>query len=446
MSTDQRLDRLTDLIAAARKLGADAADAIFVESASLGVSYRMGRLEDVERSESLDIGLRVFWGKRQAVSSTTDLRAPSLKALAERVVEMARTAPEDPYCGLADPARLARDFPALDLEDPADPGAEVLKARAAAAEGAALAVPGITNSEGASASWGRSAVALATSEGFAGTYGGTSHSVSVSVLAGEGTGMERDDDFLSARHGSDLGDPAAAGREAAARALKRLNPRKAETCAVPIIYDPRVSMSLVGHFAGAINGASIARGVSFLKDAMGKQVFARGIEIVDDPHRVRGLRSKPFDGEGVANGRRALAHDGLLTTWIMDSASARQLGLATTGHAARGTGGPPSPATTNLYMQAGTPTPAELMADIKQGFYVTELIGMGVNGVTGDYSRGASGFWIENGEITYAVSEVTIAGHLLPMFKSLVAASDLEFRYGVNAPTLRIEGLTLGGR
>ena len=386
MSTDRRLDRLTDLIAAARKLGADAADAIFVESASLGVSYRMGKLEDVERSESLDIGLRVFVGKRQAVSSTTDLRAPSLKALAERVVGMARTAPEDPYCGLADPARLARSFPALDLEDPIDPGAEVLKARAAAAEGAALAVPGITNSEGASASWGRSAVALATSEGFAGSYGGTSHSVSVSVLAGEGTGMERDDDFLSSRHGGDLGDPASAGREAAARALKRLNPRKAETCAVPIVYDPRVSMSLVGHFAGAINGASIARG-----------------------------------------------------------ASARQLGLATTGHAARGTGGPPSPAVTNLYMQAGTLTPAALMADIKQGFYVTELIGMGVNGVTGDYSRGASGFWIENGQIAYPVNEITIAGNLKDMFLHLTAANDLTFRYGTNAPTVRVEGMTIAG-
>ena len=214
---------------------------------------------------------------------------------------------------------------------------------------------------------------------------------------------------------------------------------------MPIVYDPRVSMSLVGHFAGAINGASIARGVSFLKDAMGKQVFARGIEIVDDPHRVRGLRSKPFDGEGVANGRRALAQDGLLTTWIMDSASARQLGLATTGHAARGTGGPPSPAATNLYMQAGTPTPAELMADIKQGFYVTELIGMGVNGVTGDYSRGASGFWIENGAIAYPVNEITIAGNLKDMFLHLTPANDLTFRYGTNAPTLRVEGMTIAG-
>lgn len=439
------LDRLDDLIKQAKALGADAADAIFVESASLGVSFRMGKLEDVERSESLDVGLRVFVGKRQAVSSSTDLRPASLKALAERVVGMAKTAPEDPWCGLADPALLARELPALDLEDKADPGAALLRARAEAAEGAALAVPGITNSEGAGASWGRTRVALATSTGFAGDYAGTSHSVSVSVLAGEGTGMERDDDFLSARHGSDLGDPAAAGRHAAEKALKRLNPRKAETQAVPIVYDPQVASSLIGHFAGAINGSSISRGVSFLKDRMGERIFAPGINIVDDPHILRGLRSKPFDGEGVRNARRVFAEDGVLTSWVLDSASGRQLGLATTGHAARGTGGPPSPATTNLYMAAGTLSPAELMADIKQGFYVTELIGMGVNGVTGDYSRGASGFWIENGEIVYPVNEITIAGNLKDMFLHITPANDLVFKYGTNAPTLRVEGMTIAG-
>lgn len=443
--TDTPLNQLADLIKQAKALGADGADAIYVESASLGISYRMAKLEDVERSESLDVGLRVFVGKRQAVSSSTNLKPSSLKALAERVVQMAKEAPEDRYCGLADRALLAKELPALDLEDPNDPGAALLKERAAAAEAAALAVPGVTNSEGAGASWGRSAVALATSDGFTGTYSGSSHSVSVSVLAGEGTGMERDDDFVSARHGSDLGDPESVGRSAAARALKRLNPRKAQTAAVPVVYDPRVSMSLIGHFAGAINGASIARGVSFLKDRMGSQVFAKGVTIVDDPHIVRGLRSKPFDGEGVANKRRVFADDGVLTSWIMDCASARQLGLTTTGHAARGTGGPPSPSTTNFYMQAGAMSPAELIADIKQGFYVTELIGMGVNGVTGDYSRGAAGFWIENGEIVHPVNEVTIAGNLKDMLAHLTPANDLVFRYGTNAPTVRIEGMTLAG-
>jgi PmbA protein len=445
MKNGEALDRLNDLIAEARRLGADAADAIYVESASLGISYRMKKLEDVERSESLDVGLRAFVGRRQAISSTTDLRPASLKALAERVVGMAKTAPEDKYCGLADRAMLATQFPALDLEDAGEPGAERLKVLAAAAEGAALAVEGVTNSEGASASWGRSGVALATSDGFAGAYGGTSQSVSVSVLAGEGTNMERDYEFTSARHASDLGDAEAVGRKAAELALRRLNPRKAKTAAVPIIYDPRVSTSLLGHFAGAINGASIARGVSFLKDRMGEAVFAAGIRVIDDPHIVRGLRSKPFDGEGVANAKRALVEDGRLTTWMLDSTAGRQLGLASTGHAARGTGGPPSPAATNLYMEAGTLTPAELMADIKQGFYVTELIGMGVNGVTGDYSRGASGFWIENGEIAYPVNEITIAGNLRDMLARLTPANDLVFRYGTNVPTVRIEGMTIAG-
>ncbi len=445
MKDQSPLDRLEDLIKQAKALGADAADAIFVESASLGVSFRLGKLEDVERSESLDVGLRVFVGKRQAVSSSTDLRAASLQALAERVVGMAKTAPEDPYCGLADPHLLARAFPALDLEDRQDPGAALLRARAEAAEGAALATPGITNSEGAGASWGRTRVALATSAGFAGTYAGTSHSVSVSVLAGEGAGMERDDDFLSARHGEDLGDPADAGREAARKALLRLNPRRAETQAVPIVYHPQVASSLVGHFAGAINGGAISRGVSFLKDRMGERVFATGINIIDDPHIVRGLRSKPFDGEGVRNARRVFADDGVLTSWVLDSASGRQLKLATTGHAARGTGGPPSPSTTNLYMAPGALSPEELIADIKQGFFVTELIGMGVNGVTGDYSRGASGFWIENGQIAYPVNEITIAGNLKDMFLHLTAANDLVFKYGTNAPTLRVEGMTIAG-
>jgi len=445
MSDMSPLDRLDDLIKQAKALGAEAADAIYVESASLGVSFRMGKLEDVERSESLDVGLRVFVGKRQAVSSSTDLRASSLQALAERVVGMAKTAPEDPYCGLADSSLLARDLPSLDLEDKQDPDAAVLRARAEAAEGAALAVAGITNSEGAGASWGRTRVALATSSGFAGEYAGTSHSVSVSVLAGEGTGMERDDDFLSARHGSDLGDPATAGREAAMKALKRLNPRKADTQAVPIVYHPQVASSLVGHFAGGINGSSISRGVSFLKDKMGARIFAEGIDIIDDPHIVRGFRSKPFDGEGVRNAKRVFAEDGVLTSWVLDSTSGRQLNLATTGHAARGTGGPPSPSTTNLYMAAGTLSPEDLIADIRQGFFVTELIGMGVNGVTGDYSRGASGFWIENGEIAYPVNEITIAGNLKDMFLHLTPANDLVFKYGTNAPTLRVEGMTIAG-
>jgi PmbA protein len=288
-------------------------------------------------------------------------------------------------------------------------------------------------------------VALVTSGGFAGSYATTNISVSVSVIAGEGTGMERDYDFASTRHGGDLGDPEAVGRNAANLALKRLNARRVKSQSVPVVFDPRVSNSLLGHFAGAINGVSIARGTSFLKDRMGQLIFAPGIRIVDDPHIVRGIRSKPFDGEGVANRQMNLVEDGVLKTWILDSASARQLKLTSTGHAARGTGGPPSPSTSNLYLVPGTRSPAALISDIAQGFYVTELIGMGVNGVTGDYSRGASGFWIENGQIAYPVNEVTIAGNLNGMFASMTPANDLVFRYGTNAPTLRIEGMTIAG-
>ena len=328
---------------------------------------------------------------------------------------------------------------------PAEPSAETLIERARAVEGAAMAVPGITNSEGGGASFGRSAMALATSTGFFGRYAATSHGIGVAVLAGEGTVMERDYESVSARHAADLEGAQAVGKRAGERTIARLNPKKAKSAALPVVYDPRVSAGLVGHFASAISGASIARGVSFLKDRMGESVFAPGINIIDDPHRQRGLRSKPFDGEGVANRRMALIENGVLKTWLLDCASAKQLGLITTGHAARGTGGPPSPSPTNLYMEAGTVSPESLMSDIKDGFYVTELMGMGVNGVTGDYSRGATGFWIENGKIAYPVSGVTIAGNLKEMFARLTPANDLVFRHGTNAPTLRVEGMTIAG-
>jgi PmbA protein len=438
-------DILADLIRAAKKAGADAADALLVESVSAGVSYRLGKLEDLERAESADLGLRVFLGQKIAFVSSTDLSSNALESLPARAVAMARLAPEDKYARLAPRERLARDIPALDLEDTAEPSADRLIELAKTVEGAAMAVKGVSNSEGGGAGYARSAITLATSEGFSGHYAGTSHEIGVAVLAGEGTAMERDYDSASARHGADMDSAEAVGRRAGARAVARLNPRKVKSQAVPVIFDPRVSLGLVGHFANAISGASIARGVSFLKEKMGQAVFAPGINITDDPHRLRGLRSKPFDGEGVANARRRLIENGVLTIWLLDCASAAQLGLETTGHAARGTGGPPMPAPTNLYMEAGTLSPTALMADIREGFYVTELMGMGVNGVTGDYSRGATGFWIEKGEIAYPVSEVTIAGNLKDMFLHLTPADDLVFRHGTNAPTLRVEGMTLAG-
>jgi len=436
---------LSSLLDAARKAGADAADALYVEGVSSSVSYRLGKLEDVERAESYDLGLRVFVGQKIAFVSSTDFSADALAGLPSRAVAMARLAPEDKFAGLAPKDRLATNLPALDLEDMSEPSADLLIERARAVEGAAMAVPGVTNSEGGGASFSRNAVALATSTGFYGRYAGTSHSIGVAVLAGEGTAMERDYDHASARHAGDLRAPETIGKRAGEKAVKRLNPRSMPSQALPVVFHPDEAAGLLGHLSGAISGSAIARGVSFLKDRMGQSVFAPGINIIDDPHRVRGLRSKPFDGEGVANSRRALIAEGKLTSWLLDCASARQLGLQTTGHAARGTGGPPSPSATNLYLEAGKLSVKELIADIKQGFYVTELMGMGVNGVTGDYSRGAAGFWIENGEIAFPVSEVTIAGNLKDMFAHLTPANDLEFRHGVNAPTVRIEGMTLAG-
>ena len=436
---------LDAVLAAARRQGADAADALLVENVSASVSYRLGRLEDVERSESADLGLRVFVGNRVAMISSSDFSPDALAALPERAIAMARLAPEDKFAGLAPRALLARDVPGLDLEDKEEPAAEILVERARDAEQAGLAVKGVTNSEGGGAGFSRMGVALATSEGFFGRYAGTSHNIGVAVLAGEGTGMERDYDQASARHAADLLSAEAIGRSAGEKAVRRLNPRKVKSQSAPVVFDPREAGGLLGHFAGAISGASVARGTSFLKDRMGTEIFAPHVSVMDDPHRRRGLRSKPFDGEGVANARRSLIDKGVLTSWLLDCASARQLGLTTTGHAARGTGGPPSPSATNLYMEAGTLSRQALIADIKQGFYVTELMGMGVNGVTGDYSRGAAGFWIENGEIAFPVSEVTIAGNLKDMFRNLTPANDLEFRYGTNAPTCRIEGMTIAG-
>ena len=434
------------LVEAAKRAGADAADAVAVRGVSQGVEVRDGRVEESERSEGDDVGLRVLVGQRQAVVSTNDISGDGIAKLAERAVAMARVAPDDKYVGLADPALLAHDFPELDLLDPVIPDIAELERRAQEAEAAGLAVKGVTKSGGASASAGIGGMVLVTSAGFHGSYLRSSQGISMTAISGEGTGMERDYDFTTAPHAADLEPPERVGRIAGERTVARANPRKVETCKVPVVFDPRVSGSLVGHLVGAVNGASIARKTSFLKDRLGEQLFSKNIRIIDDPLRKRGLRSQTFDAEGVRVKKLAIIDEGVLTTWLLDCATARELGLVTTGHAHRGVSSSPSPGPYNLHLEAGEPTPAELISDIKQGFYVTDLIGSGVNGVTGDYSRGASGFWIENGVTTYPVSEVTIAGHLLEIFKSMVAANDLEFRYGVNAPTVRIEGLTLGGR
>jgi len=439
------LDTLADLVAAAKRAGADSADALHVQNASLSVSRRLGKIEQLERSEGFDLGLRVFVGRRQAIVSTTDADPKGFAALAERAVAMAKVVPEDPYGGLADRVDPVRDAASLDLDDPTEPTAEQLIERAALAEEAALAVKGVTNSEGADASLGRVRIALATSAGFAGAYVRSSHGLSCTALAGEGTAMERDYEWSSVVHLADLDDPEGIGRRAAEKAIARLNPVRAKTARLPVIFDTRVSSSMLGHLLGAINGASVARGTSFLADRLGTQVLAKGLTVKDDPLRRRGLRSRPFDGEGMAGTPRAIVEDGVLTTWILDWRSARQLGMASTGHASRGTGGPPGPAPSNLWLEPGSLTPQALMADIREGLYVTDLIGMGVNGVTGDYSRGAAGFMIRDGALAEPVSEITIAGNLKDIFLNITAANDLVFRRGTDAPTIRVEGLTLAG-
>ncbi len=440
-------DALTDLITQARAAGADAADAVLASGTSLSVSLRLGAVEHLEQEEGRDLGLRVFVGRRSAMVSSTALDPNGFKLLAERAVAMARVVPEDPYAALAEDARSpdAADIAALDLVDDAQPDAEALIARARLAEDAARAVHGVTNSEGASAGFGRSEIVLVTSAGFAGRYRRSSHSVSATALAGTGTDMQRDYDYSSASHLSDLEDAEAIGRVAGEKAVARMNPGRPATAKLPVVYDPRIASSMLGHLSGAINGASVARGTSFLKERMGQRIFAPGIDIVDDPCRVRGPRSRPFDGEGLPTATRALVEDGVLQTWLLDTRSARQLGLSSTGSASRGTGGPPSPSATNLFLRPGAMTPAELMGDIKLGLYVTELIGMGINGLTGDYSRGAAGFMIRDGAIAEPVAEITIAGNLVEMFAHLVPANDLRFRRGTDAPTLRVEGLTMAG-
>lgn len=446
LSLEAARDTASALVERARAAGADAADAIYLSDASESVQVRLGKLEDVERSESEHIGLRVFCGRRSASIGSTDLGEAALDELATRAVAMARAAPEDPYAGLAPEERLLRGgFADLELADPHEPSPAELRAQAEAAEDAARAVTGVTNSEGAGASAGAAVLALATSHGFGGAYAGTSRGLSASVIAGEGSGMQRDYAWRSARHGSDVPSPAEIGTQAGERAVARLDPGRLKSGPMPVVFDRRVGGSLVGHLVGAMSGAAIARRASFLLDRLDEQLFDSAVTLVDDPLRPRGLRSRPFDGEGLPVSRRNLVEQGKLTGWLMDSASARQLGLAPTGHASRGTSGAPGVSPSNLHLAAGSVSPRALMADIADGIYVTELIGQGVNGVTGDYSRGASGFRIVNGEIAGPVAEFTIAGNLIDMYKALTPADDLEWHRAINVPTIRVDGMMIAG-
>ncbi|WP_319772874.1 TldD/PmbA family protein [Breoghania sp.] len=445
LTIDQRdlEERAARLVDAARKAGADAADAVAMAGQSLSASVREGKVEETGRSESDGFTLRVFVGRRVASVSANAL--DDLDGLCERAVAMARVAPEDPFAGLAGQSELARDFPSLDLLDTYDVNADELRDAALAAEAAGLAVAGVSKSGGASASGGVGGIVLATSNGFSGSYLVSRHSLSMTAVAGEGTGMERDYDFDFRTHKADLDAPVDIGRRAGERAVRRLNPQKVDTCTTAIVFEPRAARSLVGHFAGAVNGASVARKTSFLRDLMGKPVFAPGISIVDDPLKPRSAGSRPFDGEGRTVAPLTMVEDGVLKAWFLDGPSARELGLESNARASR-TGSGTSPGSTNLALSPGNISPEDLIREIGTGLYVTDLIGHGVNPVTGDYSRGVSGFWIENGELTYPVSEVTVAGNLKDMFARLRPADDPDLRFSTIAPTVAIEGLTLAGR
>ena len=446
LTPEAALDRATRLVEQAKKAGADAADAVYACDASTEVQVRLGALEDVVRSEGEDIGLRVFIGQRSATISSSSMNPDVLSKLVDRALDMAREAPEDQFAGLA-PAELLAKGPFADLQsdDGLDPDPQSLREAALECEEAARTVKGVTNSEGAGASAGKSIFALATSDGFAGVSHASGYGISASVIAGEGDAKERDYDWHSARYLSDLNQSADIGRRAGERTVRRLNPGTLKSGTMPVVFDPRVGGSMISHLIGSISGSSIARKTSFLLEKMGAQLFNAELSIIDDPLRVRGLSSRNFDGEGLPANRRVIIDKGVLTGWLMESASARQLGLAPTGHASRGVSGAPGTSPSNLHLEGGTLSVAELIGDIKHGVYIHELSGQGVNPVTGDYSRGAAGFRIENGEITGPVAEFTIAGNLIDMFAALTAANDLEFIRSTNVPTLRIDGMMIAG-
>jgi PmbA protein len=443
--TDDLLNLAEDILARAKKLGADSCDALAIDAQGTDIEMREGEIEKLERTESRGLGLRVFIDQSSALISGSVFTSESLDRLAETAVAMARATPPDSFAALAPSELLTKDTPELDLISSYLPESDKLKALALEVEGAALAVKGVTKSGGASASASQRKIVLATSAGFGQTYGRTSLSLSVSAIAGEGTGMERDYDYSAACHFEDLKTPQEVGKSAGERAVKRVHARKIASQAVSVIYDKRVASSLLGHLSSAINGAAIARGTSFLKSHMGQQIFSKGISIIDDPLRLRGLASRPFDGEGLPCSKRELIADGVLTGWVLDLRSSRQLGLPPTGNGSRGLSSPPGPSTSNLHLEPGRLSPEQMIASIRQGLYITELIGNSVNMVTGDYSRGASGFWIENGQLAFPVSEITIAGNLRDMFMTLEPANDLIFKSSTNAPSCRVEGLTIAG-
>ena len=438
---------LHEVVAAALKAGADAAEAVGADRQSLSVTVRLGALEEVEREEARDLGLRVFIGKRQASVSGSDLSAPARARLVERAVAMCRLAPEDPYAGLAAQDRLLQGQPKdLSLFDPTEPAADALEHMAQAAEAAARAVPGVTNSEGGSGAWSAARWRLVTSGGFSGLHQASSFSISAGVIASDAEGMERGGEGRTLRWCEDLPAPDAVGAEAGRRAVSRLGARKIASTTAPVIFENRLAFALLSPMIGAIAGPAVARGTSFLKTRMGEAILPSSFSLIEDPHRPRGLGSSPFDDEGVANVGRALVDKGALTTWLLNSSSARQLGLETTGHASRGLAGPPGVSTTNLTVTPGEHDLGQLMGQARCGLLVTSMFGPSLNANTGDWSVGVSGFWFDGGAIAYPVAEITVAGNLIDLYPRVVVGSDLELRGSANSPSLLIDGMAIAGR
>jgi PmbA protein len=438
---------LQEVVAKARAAGADAAEAVFAERQSQSVTVRLGALEEVEREESRDLGVRVFVGRRQATVSGSDVSPEGRAKLVERAVAMAKLAPEDPYASLAPEDRLARGpLPDLDLFDAAEPDAETLETLALEAENAARATPGVTNSDSSSAYWSRGAWRLVTSAGFSGEHRASSFGVSAGAVAGEGSAMERAGEGRQTRWRADLPSAGEIGADAGRRAVARLGSRKIASTTAPVIFENRIAASTLGPLLGAISGPSVARGVSFLKSKLGERVFAEAVTITDDPHRRRGLGSSPFDDEGVANHTMNIVDAGVLTTWLLNTSSARQLGLETTGHASRGLAGPPGVSCSNLTVQPGELDQAGLMREAGAGLLITTMFGPSLNANTGDWSVGCAGFWFEGGEIAFPVSEITVAGNLIDAYGRVVPGSDLEFRGAANAPSLLIDALAIAGK
>jgi PmbA protein len=426
--------------------GATDCDVVLAKGESKSISYRLGKIEDIDKSDGRTFGIRALIGNQQAFISSSDPDNENIEKLVHKVVQMAHLAPEDDTACLGDSSYFESNFESLDLCQNNETSTEDLIEMAKECEDEALSQSGITNSEGSGASYGYSEFFLATSNGFNGGYKSSSNSISCSVIAGEGQSMERDYDYAVAKHIEDLSSPKEVGLSSAQKALRRMNPRKIKSCQIPVVFDKRISNKIIGYVAGAVSGSAIARGTSFLKDSLGQQIFNKDISIIDDPKIIRGLGSRPFDGEGIKTNQKEIVSNGILNTWLLNTSTAKKLNLKSTGHASRSIGSPPGISTSNLYMVNGIYSYNDLIDSIKSGFYATELIGMGVNLVTGDYSMGASGMWIENGEIKYAVSEVTIASNLKEMFLNLSAANDLEFKSSANAPTIKIENMTLAGK